>query len=763
MSTELKDATAAPSPWEQATLFINGKKVEWRAELVLLRGQENEVTVEAPPVIARALNLGLADNGGLETVASPEFGAWVAPVNGKFTWKITPDTGKSGRITLVFFSREVLVPWEHRSLVISSNLADEADVKIDGVAVPAGGNWFYRDKAQTVTLTPKPNSPLAGLPVTLTCSIKSGLDVTNVVSAPAFGSETTTHSWAVTGKTRSGTFQLALAGKGMSTPITLAVSKLLSSNLADEADVKIGSVAVPAGGNWFYRDKAQTVSLIPRSYSPLWGLPVTLTCTVKSGLGAADVVSEPAFGSERTSTYTWAVTGKTRSGTFQLALAGKGMTTPITLAVSKLLSNNLADEADVKIDGVAVPAGGNWFYRDKAQTVTLIPKSGSPLVGLPVKLTCAIKSGLDVANVVSAPAFGSEPTTHSWAVTGNTKSGTFQLALSGKGMTTPITLAVSKLLSNNLADEVEVKIGGKSVPSRGNVFIRGQAQEITLLPKPGSPIAGHNITLTCKLLQGLSEGDIQSSPPFGGVGGPNWRWQLTGYNRSGTFEISVVGQGVTTPIKIAVSKLLSSNLADEAVVKIDGVDVSNNEVPYLKNSKRVITLIPKPGSPLDGSLVSLRWIRGDGIVAQDLSVTPNLNIDTATYYWDVSSPSAKHGTFELGLAMPGLDTMLALPVSRKIITKYFLDDKEISGVQSVNTAHMYRLHVEVSTGVSRVYVDGAQVEFYFSPKLSAWFDISGGMKSWQFLTSVNNKQEQTVFFDYSSEYSAREKVEFVRR
>ena len=65
MSTELKDATAAPSPWEQASLFINGKKVEWRAELVLLRGQENEVTVEAPPALARALNLGLADYGGL--------------------------------------------------------------------------------------------------------------------------------------------------------------------------------------------------------------------------------------------------------------------------------------------------------------------------------------------------------------------------------------------------------------------------------------------------------------------------------------------------------------------------------------------------------------------------------------------------------------------------------------------------------------------------------------------------------------------------
>ncbi|MGO4309731.1 hypothetical protein AB4Z35_07585 [Pseudomonas sp. KB_15] len=557
MSTELKDATAAPSRWEQATLFINGKKVEWRAELVLLRGQENEVTVEAPPVIARALNLGLADNGGLETVASPEFGAWVAPVNGKFTWKITPDTGKSGRITLVFFSREVLVPWEHRSLVISSNLADEVEVKIGGQSVPASGNVFIRGQAQEVTLVPKPGSPIAGHNITLTYKVLQGLFQGDIRSTPPFGGVGGPNwRWQLTGFTRSGTFEISVVGQGMSTPIKIAVSKLLSNNLADEADVKIDGATVPAGGNWFYRDKAQTVTLTPKPNSPLAGLPVTLTCAIKSGLDVANVVSAPAFGSEPT-TYSWAVTGNTKSGTFQLALSGKGMTTPITLPVSKLLSSNLADEADVTIADAAVPVEGNWFYRNSGRMVTLTPKPNSPLAGLPVTLTWTIKSGLANDSVVSQPAFGTEQTTYSWAVMGRVHSGTFQLALVGKGMSTPITLAVSKLVSRDLRDEVEVKIGGQSVPASGNVFIRGQAQEVTLVPKPRSPIAGHNITLTCQPLQGLSEGDIQSAPPFGGIGGPNWRWQVTGYNRSGTFQISVVGAGgVINPLKIAVSKLI---------------------------------------------------------------------------------------------------------------------------------------------------------------------------------------------------------------
>ncbi|MFS2202599.1 hypothetical protein ACCD00_29255, partial [Pseudomonas sp. Pseusp3] len=615
-----------------------------KAQTVTLTPKPNSPLAGLPVTLTCGIKSGLSAG---DVVSAPDFGGEQTT----YSWSVTGKT-RSGTFQLALAGKGMATPITLAvSKLLSNNLADEADVKIGGVAVPAGGNWFYRDKAQTVTLTPKPNSPLAGLRVTLTCTIINGLDSANVESVPAFGSESLIHSWSVVGKTKSGTFRLALAGKGMTTPITLTISKLLSNNLADEADVKIGGAAVPAGGNWFYRDKAQTVTLTPKTNSPLAGLPVTLTCTIKSGLNVTDVVSAPDFGGEQT-TYSWSVTGKTRSGTFQLALAGKGMATPITLAVSKLLSNNLADEADVKIGGVAVPAGGNWFYRDKAQTVTLTPKPDSPLTGLRVTLTCTIINGLDSANVESVPAFGSESLIHSWLVVGKTKSGTFRLALAGKGMTTPITLTVSKLLSNNLADEADVKIGGVAVPAGGNWFYRDKAQTVTLTPKTNSPLAGLPVTLTCAIRNGLVITDVVSAPAFGGALTTH-SWAVTGNTNSGTFQLAFAGKGMTTPITLPVSKLLSNNLTDEAVIKIDGIDVSANEVPYLNSSKRIVTLIPKPGSPLAGTKVSLRWSGGSGIVAQDLSVTPNLNIDTTVYRWEVSSPSAKLGTFQLGLAMAG--------------------------------------------------------------------------------------------------------------
>jgi hypothetical protein len=331
------EAEAAAKSWEQATLLINGKKVEWGTTPLLFRGEENTVAVEAPDEIARELNLGLPEDGGLNIVASPAFGSWVARVNGKFEWKITPDAGKSGRITLVFYSREMVEVWEHQSLVMSSNLADEVEVKIGGESVPSAGNVFFRGQAKDVELIPKPGSPIAGHPIALTRTAKSPLQHNDLSSAPRFDPYQTTHKWRVTGANRSGIFELHMTGQGMTTRINVTANKLLSSTLADEADVKIDDVAVPAEGNVFYRDQPKTVTLTPKPGSPLSGLPIKLNCVVKSGLDPLNVVSDPDFGEAQT-IYSWKVTGNTKSGTFQLSLLGTGMSTPMILPVSRLIA-----------------------------------------------------------------------------------------------------------------------------------------------------------------------------------------------------------------------------------------------------------------------------------------------------------------------------------------------------------------------------------------------------------------------------------------
>jgi hypothetical protein len=593
------------SPWEQATLRVNGASVDWNSPNVFLfRGQPNDVTVEAPFLEGKEVTLGLINLDGLYIKAIPEFESPVPTPDAKASWALTPSDTKSGRITLKLTSSAVVQPLEVPCTVLSANLADEADVEIDGDGVPAGGNWFYRDKAQTVTLTPKSGSPLAGLPVTLTCAIKTGLDVANVVSVPTFNSEQTTHSWTVTGKTKSGTFQLSLAGKGMTTPINLAISKLISSNLADEAEVKIGGVAVPTEGNWFIRDKAQTVTLTPISGSPLAGLPVTLACTIKDGLDVANVVSAPDFDSEQTS-YSWAVTGKTKSGTFQLSLAGKGMTTPITVVVSKLVSSNLADEVEVKIGGQSVPSGGSVFFRGEAKDVELIPKSGSPIAGYPIALARTATSPLLLTDLSSEPAFEEPQTTHKWDVTGaNNKSGIFQLQLTAQGMFT-IYVTANRLISSDLTEEMTVLLNGNAMPLRGANFIGEQANVITLGHKTPGLLSGVPLAIDVIPQSGLVTSDFTCEPTLRQLTTTH-EWKLTGKQlQSGTFKLKLFSEGEKA------SLLTPTNRLSREVFRF--IDSENHD----------LLLPPEEVSlPLnDSHIFSVRLLKSDGSPSTSVLVT----------------------------------------------------------------------------------------------------------------------------------------------
>ncbi|MCP2021768.1 hypothetical protein [Pseudomonas laurylsulfatiphila] len=164
------------SPWEQATLLINGELVAWNSPGVFLfRGQPIDVKVEAPFLRGKEVALVLINPDDLDIEASPEFEAWVPTSDAKASWTLAANGTKSGRIKLKLLSNDVQA-WEIPCAVLSANLAEEADVEIECAPVPNDGNWFIRDKPQTVTLKLKPGSPLTGLPVTLSLEVINGLD-----------------------------------------------------------------------------------------------------------------------------------------------------------------------------------------------------------------------------------------------------------------------------------------------------------------------------------------------------------------------------------------------------------------------------------------------------------------------------------------------------------------------------------------------------------------------------------------------------------
>jgi len=279
MMTELKVAAAASSPWKQATLSINGKKVQWGAKLVLLLGQENVVTLEAPPAIARALNLGLVNGGDLNIVASPKVGDWVSPVLGKFEWKITSDASKSGRVTLVFFSREVEVPWVHQSAVISSDLAEEVTVLLNGNAMPSRGANFITGQPNRLTLDYKNGDLLVGAPLAIDVEPLSGAVPSDFTCVPELRELSTKHEWTLTGKQlQSGIFKLKLYSEGegasLSTPanrLSREVFRFLDL-LNFDLPLPPGQVVLPRNFWLVFR-----VRLMNSDGSPAAGVDVTFT------------------------------------------------------------------------------------------------------------------------------------------------------------------------------------------------------------------------------------------------------------------------------------------------------------------------------------------------------------------------------------------------------------------------------------------------------------------------------------------------------
>lgn len=639
----------ADSPWKQAEFKVNGVPVAWSSHALLRRGQANEVTVKVEPAIAKTLRLALINDEGLNIVAVPADNVWQQPdpVSGEFKWTLTSNEQKSGRVKLVIYSQEVAQPWEHDCRVLAGDLADEVEARIDGKPVTLDGNFFFRGLPRFFTLVPKEGSSVIdGLTVTLTCAITSGLVQADLRSAPAFGLPTLDHRWNVIGSNNSGTFQLIFTCQGIAVPLTLALNALLSTDLNDEADVRIGGVEIPAEGQVFFRSEAQTLTVVAKSGSPLGRLPLKLRWIKGEGLRAEEFTCEPALDTY-TADHSWNITGPAdKSGTFQFELVGEGMSTPIELPECVLLSKNFADEGAFLVDGVEL-SDSTVFTRGVASALTLVPNAGSPLANLTKSLQWHAGTGLVKADLTCTPALDLPTKLNSWQITGSaTKSGTFQLKLVGPGGVTLGQLAVCMLLSRNLEDDVTVKLDGAVIPAEGKVFIRGKPRTLTLEPKAGSPVANLLMSLRWGSGTGLVEGDFQCVPALGEAIKPH-SWRITvPAAKSGTFHFTVAGPSGVTLITLKVSTVLSDNLRDEVDVLYDRQPVPAQGVVLLRSNAQWLTfsLVPKANSPIVGKPLVMK-LTGGTLTASSLTCRPGFDQPTTTHEWACTSKDFRSGTF----------------------------------------------------------------------------------------------------------------------
>jgi hypothetical protein len=421
MTIKRQAGFALPTFWDEARLFINGQEYRKGEAFFLFRGQANQVKVEVSSDIAQRVRLELAEDNGLNPVASPVFGEWVPPVDDEFSWTITLGDGDSGHLTLVFISLEVELPWVLSCRVMATDLSDEVDgVRVDGAPYPADGVVLFRDEPRTITLTYKPGSPVHDWPLELTATLLSGLkegDLVVILVGP--------HTWTIMASNNSGTFKLDLTGAGFTSGISAPVSKVLSRNLADEARVQIdGQDAVD--GTVYYRGGVHTLTLVPKPGSPIAGYGVGLW------LGRSPLVTCEPAAETFTGVHTWKITLATgRSGLFHFELAGQHFGRGnIKIDANKLLSRDLGDEVTVLLDGVAMPSSGADFTGGQTKTLTLRYTTPDVMTGVRLAAAFVPVTGLVAGDLPSQPRYSEFTTTHQWTLTGaQNKVGTFKLKL----------------------------------------------------------------------------------------------------------------------------------------------------------------------------------------------------------------------------------------------------------------------------------------------------------------------------------------------
>ncbi|CAI8832773.1 hypothetical protein EMIT0P44_260067 [Pseudomonas sp. IT-P44] len=636
------------SPWKEAKLFINEIGVMWGDSFVLTRGSANTVRVEVAPEIAKVLRLEVGEGGDLSLVSNPPFNSEVSPVGETFNWTVTPDDGLSGSVTLVIFSPDVALPWDLPCLVMSADLADEVDEILVGGVVSPDGVVFFRNEPQTVTVTYKPGSPLQGYPLKLTGTPLTGVQPGDLVVTPGNG-----HTWSVAASNRSGTFKLKLEGVGIARGITLPVSKVLSRILADEVTVQIDGQDAVAGSTYF-RGEEHTLTLVPKLDSPIAGHGVGLW------LGGSSLVTCDPPAETFTGVHSWIITFVTNeSGLFYFEFMGKHFGGGnIKIDANKLLSRNLADEVTVQIDGKDAVAGSTYF-RGEEHTLTLVPKLDSPIEGHGVGLWLG-GSSLVTCNPPAETFTG----VHSWIITFATnESGLFYFELKGKHFGGGnIKIDANKLLSRNLADEVTVQIDGKDAVA-GSTYFRGGVHTLTLVPKPGSQIAGHGVGLWL----GRSPLVTCNPPPETFSGLHTWTITLSA-DTSGLFNLELAAENFGRGnIKIDANKLLSRNLADEVKsFLLDGVAIPPTGADFDGRKINTLSLDYKNAGLLNGVPISLELDEDSSLIQSDFDCTPRFRQLSTPHNWKIKSAMYRSGTFRLKIstAVDSNDGAMLTPVNR---------------------------------------------------------------------------------------------------
>lgn len=582
----------AVSPWgAELEVLFEGKPVTDFKKIALLLTRQAEVNLTLKPKKADSFFVGKPillrwPNG------KPERGITFTPTAAQtmtaqgISWTLKGGTD-SGTFVLETATDDLPAPFSFKGAQLSAELGDEVELSLDAEAIGPTALW-RRGIARTLRLQIKPGSPLPALGRMGHLSfIKGTLESRQVPAQPDYEAKREVPAaglgWTLTPGQSSGDFALAVHVEGFAKPLSLDNAMVLSSQLSDEAQLQIDGAAVPAL-TLFQRGAPRTLSLALKAGSPLGRLQPEAWLVFEAGsLGQAQIPSTPAYLSKRKlgpDGLSWSLKGQQVSGDFALALKVEGFEQPLSVSKAVLLSADLGDEAELKLQGAAVPNPA-IFRREQPAKLTLQPKAESPLGGLGLSVYLEfVGRSLGMPDVTATPNYGHDLVLGAqgleWVLEGGQVSGDFgvRVVVSDRVFSKTLEIDQAFLLSTRLEDEVEVSVNGK--PVSAVVFMpwdygTGSTPTLFVSAKPQSPL--HVLSPSCRLtFQGgtLNAKDLQASPAFGAtqpLAKGQQLWTLSGRNKvSGGFGMQLHVEGFEEPLSMPRCVLHSNHFHDEFYV-----------------------------------------------------------------------------------------------------------------------------------------------------------------------------------------------------
>ncbi|QVM89089.1 hypothetical protein JYG34_13695 [Pseudomonas entomophila] len=423
-------------------------------------------------------------------------------------------------------------------------------------------------------------------------------------------------SWDITGGMVSGRFALFARTPSIDLPFVLEGAQM-SANLVDEVDVLIDEQEV-LSPVILRRNNPRMITLKPKTGSPLAETEYKCWMTFTKGtLEPGSVEAEPKFKEEQpleAGGQSWELKGLAFSGTCTLDVHVSTFDTTLKLAHVILLSQNLADEADLVNANDGTPLSP-YFWIGESKRVSLKPKAGSPLLlaGLSATLKFVeLEANLKQASLPADPPYDkgcdlAPETDVTWTIDPAKARGQFGLRVEVTDFSTPLKLEQAFLMSSVLSDEARVCIDDKEVGSTLIVMYRQNISTITLEPRDDihSPLGKTALKGALIFIpDSLAKDQVPVEPPYDYAESMNTAGLLSwtrskGNTQSGTFALGVEVEGFKKSVEIPEVMLISEQLQDELNLYFDHVPVAG---PLLRITPKThfFRVLPKVGSPLAG-------------------------------------------------------------------------------------------------------------------------------------------------------------------